>query len=171
MRLRAAYSLFLLAIVTHPAVMASPQEQGKSKESMAVVLISRLKDFGTRNYRPSVYVDDTELARAQNGRYLVARVGAGKHTFRAEDPAYAVEMDLQQGGCYFFRVEMATGFWKAHGRLVSVTKEQGLADLKRLTPIDASHVKDKAAVVIEGAAALAQTCGAQPPVVAPPGVP
>jgi len=54
------------------------KDEGPSKEAKAILIIGRLKDFGTRNWRPSVYVDETELARSQNGRYLVAKVEPGK---------------------------------------------------------------------------------------------
>jgi hypothetical protein len=71
-------------------------------------------------------------------------------------------MDLKAGDCYFFRVELATGFWKAHGRLVSVTPEQGVLDLQRLEPIDSSHMKDNSRVADTAqTSALAATCSAK----------
>jgi hypothetical protein len=139
------------------------KDEGSSKEPKAIVIIGRLKDFGTRNWRPSVYVDEVELARSQNGRYLVAKMDPGKRTVRAEDPKYSLSVDLKAGECYFFRVEIASGFAKAHGRLVGLTKEQGAADLKRLTPIDPSHVKDTTEVLsAEQAAPVAAECAAGP---------
>jgi len=139
-----------------------PKAENQSKELKSTVFIGRLKDFGTRNWRPSVYVDEAELARSQNGRYLAAKIDAGKHTLRAEDPQFSVQMDLKPRECYFFRVELATGFWKAHGRLVSVTPEQGVLDLKRLEPIDSSHVKDTLKVAdTTQAPALAAACSAK----------
>jgi hypothetical protein len=90
-------------------------------------------------------------------------VEPGKHAFRAEDPQFAVQMELREGQCYFFRVEIASGFGKARERLVSVTQEQGVEDRKRLEPIDESHVKDKAMVDTEHVAALADGCVAPQP--------
>ena len=167
-------SVFLMAGIASAGLWAECQqvkEDGSSKELKAIIIIGRLKDFGTRNWRPSVYVDETELARSQNGRYLVAKVDPGKRTVRAEDPKYSLHPELKAGGCYFFRVEIASGFAKAHGRLVGVTSEQGASDLKVLTPIDPSHVKDTSDVLSgEQAAAVAARCaagGSTPPPGAP----
>jgi hypothetical protein len=139
------------------------KDEGPSKEAKAILIIGRLKDFGTRNWRPSVYVDETELARSQNGRYLVAKVEPGKRTVRAEDPKHSLQMELKAGDCYFFRVEIASGFTKAYGRLVGLTPEQGASDLKLLTPIDPSHVEDTSRVLsAEQAAIVAAGCTAGP---------
>ena len=139
------------------------KDEGASNQAKAIIIIGRLKDFGTRNWRPSVYVDETELARSQNGRYLVAKVDPGKRTVRAEDPKHSLQMELKAGDCYFFRVEIASGFAKAHGRLVGLTPEQGASDLKMLTPLDPSHVKDTSKVLgAEQAATVAAGCTAGP---------
>lgn len=166
MRLRSCIALFILSgiaawVSLAPAPAATQQDDSKSAK--AIIFVGRLKDFGTRNWRPSIYIDEHEIARAQNGRFLIARVNPGKHAFRAEDPRFAVQMELKEGQCYFFRVEIASGAWKAHGRLVSVTREQGVEDRKRLEPIDVSHVKDKDMVDTDHATALADGCVAPQP--------
>ena len=114
-------SLLLVAGMAGARPWAKSQQmkdESSSKELKAIIIIGRLQDFGTRNWRPSVYVDETELARSQNGRYLVAKVDPGKRTVRAEDPKHSLQMELKAGDCYFFRVEIASGLAKAHGRLV-----------------------------------------------------
>lgn len=159
-------SLLILTGIAGAGLCAESQqvkEEGSSGELKAIIIIGRLKDFGTRNWRPSVYVGETELARSQNGRYLVAKVDPGKRTVRAEDPRYSLHMELKAGDCYFFRVEIASGFAKVHGRLVGLTREQGALDLKQLTPIDPSHVKDTSEVLsAEPAAVVAAGCAAGP---------
>jgi len=166
MKRSAWISLLLVAGIAGAGLCAESQqvkEEGSPKELKAIIIIGRLKDFGTRNWRPSVYVDETELARSQNGRYLVAKVDPGNRTVRAEDPKYSLHMELKVGDCYFFRVEIASGFTKAHGRLVEVTAEQGAADLKLLTPIDSDHVKDASEVLsAEQAGTVAAGCAAAP---------
>ena len=159
-------SVLVVAGMAGAGVLAKSQEikeEGSSKEPKAVIIIARVKEFGTRNWRPSVYIDETELARTQNGRYLVAKVDPGKRVVRAEDPKHSLQMELKAGDCYFFRVEIASGFVKAQGRLVGVTREQGISDLKVLTPIDHSHVKDASEVLDpEQAAAAAAGCATGP---------
>jgi hypothetical protein len=75
MRFRPGISLFLMAGLLALWSMTAAQEpkaKDQSKELKCTIFIGRLKDFGTRNWRPSVYVDEVELARSQNGRYLAA---------------------------------------------------------------------------------------------------
>jgi hypothetical protein len=176
MRILTWIALLFVASVARLGVSAQAQQTkngDSTRERKAIVIIGRLKDFGTRNWRPSVYVDETELARSQNGRYLVAKVDAGKRTVRAEDPKYALQMDLKAGECYFFRVEIASGFAKAHGRLVGLNREEGASELKQLTPIDPSHVKDTLEVLgPEQAAVMAAGCAvgqgeSKPPATSP----
>jgi Protein of unknown function (DUF2846) len=168
-------SSLLVAGIAGAGLRATSQQtkdEGSSKELKAIIIIGRLKDFGTRNWRPSVYVDETELARAQNGRYLVAKVNPGKRIVRAEDPKHSLQMELKAGDCYFFRVEIASGLAKAHGRLVGLTPEQGASDLKQLMPIDPSHVRETSEVLsAEQAAAVAAECTAGPARTPPPGAP
>jgi len=169
-------SLFLLATSAGAGLCAGSQqakEEGSSTESMAIIVIGRLKDFGSRNWRPSVYVDEVELARTQNGRYLVAKVDPGVRTVRAEDPKYSLHMDMKAGNCYFFRVEIASGFAKAHGRIVGLTTEQGTSDLKVLAPTDSSHVKDTSEVLTAEQAVAAVTVAPQdrPPALHPISLP
>jgi len=68
--------LFAASIASSALSLQSKQTNGEvsPKDVKAIVIIGRLKDFGTRNWRPSVYVDEIELARSQNGRFLVAEV-------------------------------------------------------------------------------------------------
>src|SRR5215469_18764870 len=94
-----------LAIAALSASSQQMKGEGSANELKAIIIIGRLKDFGTRNWRPSVYIDETELARSQNGRYLVAKVDPGKRTVRAEDPKHSLQMELKAGECYFFRVD------------------------------------------------------------------
>jgi len=158
------------------AALCGPAQQtkddGSSKGLKSIIIIGRLKDFGSRNWRPSVYVDETELARSQDGRYLVAKVDPGKRTVRAEDPKRSLQMELKAGDCYFFRVEIASGLAKAHGQLVGLTPEQGASDLKLLKPIDRSHVKDTSEVLsADQAATVADECTAGRARSSPPATP
>jgi len=134
MRICAWIAFLFVAGLGEPGRATPPQQEKaerSSQDTKAIIIIGRLKDFGTRNWRPSIYIDETELARSQNGRYLVAQVDAGKRTVRAEDPKYALQMELKAGECYFFRVEIASGFAKAHGRLVGLSREEGASELKQ----------------------------------------
>ncbi len=137
-----------LSILAQDAASTTPSE---TKQAPAQVYVYRYKQFVGAALAPSVYCDDVQLARMDNGRYFVATIAAGKHTFRSNDAQSGIERDLQPGQEYFLRVEIASGFMKGHGRLVVVPREQAGYELKsdKLKPLDAGKVMDKARVSVE----------------------
>jgi len=96
---------------------------------------------------PSVYCDETELARMQNGRFFTVKLSPGKHVFSSNDKQAGIEVDLKAGQGYYIRVEIATGMMKGHGRLTLVASEQGTYEIKKLKPLDADKVKDNQHVI------------------------
>jgi len=137
-----------IALAQQPASTPSTSD---TKESKATVHIYRYKQFVGGALEPSVYCDEVQLARMDNGRYFAAMVDPGKHTFRSNDTQSGIELDAKAGQEYFIRVEIATGFAKGHGRLILMSPEQGSYELKskKLKPLDANKVMDKARVSLE----------------------
>ena len=115
----------------------------QNKDSQASVYVYRYKQFVGSALSPSVYCDDTELARMDNGKFFVAKFTPGKHVFRSNDKQAGVDVELKGGQEYYIRVELATGFMKGHGRLLLVAPEQGSYEIKKLKPLDADKVKDR----------------------------
>ena len=114
----------------------------------ATVYIYRYKQFMGAALNPSVYCDDQELARMDNGRYFAVNVEAGKHNFRSNDKQADIEIDAKAGQKYFIRVEIATGLMKGHGRVVMMAPEQGESEIKRLKPLESTDVRDRERVVL-----------------------
>ena len=131
-----------------PPTAAAPGPQPQGEEAKASVYIYRYKQFVGAALEPSIYCDETQLARMDNGRYFVVKLDPGKHTFRSNDKQSGVELDLKAGEEYYLRVEIATGFWKGRGRLVLTQKEQGAYELKKLKPLDAGKVVDRSKVAV-----------------------
>jgi hypothetical protein len=117
------------------------------KESEATVYVYRYKQFAGSALSPSVYCDDNEPARMDNGKFFVAKLPPGKHVFRSNDKQAGIDVDLKAGQDYYIRVELATGFMKGHGRLVPVAPEQGSYEIKKLKALSADKVKDTQRVV------------------------
>jgi hypothetical protein len=137
-----------LSTLAQDAASTAPSE---TKQTPAKVYVYRYKQFAGAALAPSVYCDEVQLARMDNGRYFMATIAPGKHAFRANDAQSGMEWDLKPGQEYFLRVEIATGFMKGHGRLVVVPREQAGYELKsdKLKPLDAGKVMDKARVSVE----------------------
>jgi hypothetical protein len=152
--------LFLLAVFTIMAV-AYAQDSGSQLKApasdpsaQATVYFYRYKQFVGSALAPSVYCDDSQLARMDNGRFFVAHIASGKHSFRSNDAQSGVDLDLKGGEKYFLRVEIATGMMKGHGRLVLTPAEQGTYELKakQFKPLDADKITDKSRVTAQDAA-------------------
>jgi hypothetical protein len=134
----------LLANAQEPVTQAAVD----SASSKATLYVYRYKQFVGSALSPSIYCDEAELARMENGRYFAVTLDPGKHSFRSNDKQSGVDLDMKAGQSYFMRVEIATGFMKGHGRLILMAAEQAGYELKKLKPLDDGKVVDKAKVSI-----------------------
>ena len=125
----------------------------QNSDTQATVFVYRYKQFVGSALSPSVYCDENELARIENGRFFIVKLPAGKHVFRSNDKQAGIDVDLTSGQRYYIRVELATGFMKGHGRLVTVAPEQGSYEIKNLRPLDNDKVKDAQHVTLASLAA------------------
>jgi len=133
----------LLAFAQDSAITA-PQTP-EAKPAKATVYVYRYKQFVGSALAPSVYCDEVQLARMENGRYFAATIDPGKHTLRSNDQQSGLELDAKAGQEYFVRVEIAAGMMKGHGRLILMSPEQGSYELqsKKLKPLDEDKVVDR----------------------------
>jgi hypothetical protein len=156
--MRALKTLLLISLFSLFAVSAFAQESTGTaqttdqSDTKATVYVYRYKQYAGSALAPSVYCDEAQLARMENGRYFTIRLEPGKHVFHSNDKQSGVELDAKAGQQYFIRMEIATGFMKGHGRLVLVAPEQGAYEMQsKLKPLDASKVVDATRVSTEEA--------------------
>jgi len=151
-KFRSVLILLPLAGAFLAAQTETAPQSNATAPAKASVYVYRYKQFVGSALQPSVYCDETQLARMENGRYFTAKIDPGKHTFRSNDQQSGVELDLKAGQEYFLRVEIATGMLKGHGRLVLTAPEQGRFEVKAgLKPLDEGKVGDKTHVSVEEA--------------------
>ena len=141
------FSLSASAFSQESQTPATPQTENQPQVAQpndvaATVYFYRYKQFVGSALSPSVYCDEGELARIENGRFFVAKFTPGKHVFSSNDKQSGIESDLKAGQEYYIRVELVPGAMKGHGRLISVQPEQGAYEIKKLKPLDADKVKD-----------------------------
>ena len=128
---------------------AAGHAEGQS-EGTAKVYIYRYRQYAGAALEPSVFCDESQIARMDNGRYFVMTVTHGKHVFRSNDTQAGLELEAVAGKEYYLRVELVPGVWKFHGHLVVVAPEQGAYEVKRLPLLDPGKVKDRSRVLING---------------------
>jgi hypothetical protein len=140
----------LLFVLTLTTLGVFAQQPAASPQSKASVYVYRYKQFVGSALSPSVYCDEVQLARMENGRYFSVTLDPGQHTFRSNDAQSGVQLDLKPGQEYFVRVEIAAGMMKGHGRLILTAAEQGRYELQsnKLKPLDANKVEDKSRVSV-----------------------
>jgi hypothetical protein len=147
-------AIFLMSVlaVAQESTTTAPQT-AEVNPAKATVYVYRYKQFVGSALAPSVYCDESQLARMDNGRYFAAKIDPGKHTFRSNDPQSGLELDVKAGQEYFLRVEIAAGVMKGHGRLVLMSPEQGSYELKskKLKPLDEGKVVDRNQVSLKEA--------------------
>ena len=106
---------------TTTATPTTNSAAAQDTSSQATIYVYRYKQFVGSALAPSVYCDETELARMENGRFFVVKLPAGKHVFRSNDKQSGVEEDLKAGETYYIRVELVPGMMKAMSSSLATT--------------------------------------------------
>jgi len=114
----------------------------------ALIYFYRIKQFAGSALEPSVFCDDKELARMDNGRYFGVTLAPGKHICSMGDKQTGFEVDVKAGDEYYARITIDVGLWKGRGRLTLMRKEQGAFELKKVELLDATKVKDRTLVTV-----------------------
>jgi hypothetical protein len=159
------YSLILMmllaSILVSPSISqaqepaASPTPTPAESPAPAPAVVSdakpriyfyRIKQFAGSALEPTVYCDEKELARMDNGRYFVVTLDPGKHTCRMGDKQTGFEVDMKAGEEYYAKISIEAGVFKGRGRLTLLAKEQGAFELKKVKLLGADKVKDKTLV-------------------------
>jgi len=136
-RFRVDGSMLVAVVSENPTVSSEP----------ATVFIYRPKKWVGRGLEPSVFVDKTELARMDNGRFFALKLPPGKHIVHMtdDDKGYAIEMGA--GETYFFRIGLEAGVWKGQGKITLDDRERALNEIKKLKFIGKDKIKAPEIVV------------------------
>jgi hypothetical protein len=139
----------LAALAQQPTTDSQNTSDGKTAK--ATVYVYRYKQFVGSALAPSVYCDEAELARMENGRYFTVKLDPGKHNFHSNDKQSGIELEAKAGQEYYLRVELVPGMAKGHGRLVLMAPEQGGYELRssKLKPLDSNKVVNAMLVSVD----------------------
>lgn len=113
----------------------------------AIVFIYRPAKYAGSALEPSVFVDKTEVARMDNGRYFAVRLKPGKYTIRLTDGEKGYTIDASPGQSYFFRISMEWGMFKGHGKIAPDNREHAVAEIRKLKFLGQDKIKAPALVV------------------------
>lgn len=144
------------------AADTKPAEATSSTEAKPTIYFYRIKQFAGSGLEPSVYCDEKELARMDNGRYFGVTLTPGKHVCRMGDKQTGFEIDVKEGQSYYGRVTIDMGFWKGRGRLTLIQPEQGGFEIKKVKLLGASKVKNRELVTLYEGSEKTSTAASQP---------
>ena len=113
----------------------------------ATVFIYRPGKYAGKALEPSVFVDKTEVARMDNGRYFAVRLKPGKYTIRLTDDEKGYTIDVSPGETYFFRIGVEWGMFKGHGTIAPDNRERAVEEIKKLKFLGQDKIKAPALVV------------------------
>lgn len=128
----------------------NPEDKAILQDGQAVVFIYRLNDSAVL-LKPTVYLNDQEIAQMRRGRYLKLKLSPGAYLLRSEKKP-ALSITVEAGRIYYFEVKLPARFPKAHGLLVL---DEGLIGSQinivphtlNMQPLDNDNVKDPSKVI------------------------
>jgi len=118
-----------------------------SSAADAIVYIYRPSKMMGKALEPSVFIDDVELARMDNGRYFTLKVKPGKHIVHMTSEKKGYAIDMGPGQTYYFRIGIEMGMWKGQGKITLDESERAIAEIKKLKFIGEDKIKDHTMVV------------------------
>jgi len=131
--------------------VALPNEAGaietRGAAEPATVFIYRPSKLIGKALEPSVFVDGTELARMDNGRYFALKLPPGKHLIHMTSDKKGYALDMGPGQSYFFRIGIEMGMLKGRGKITLDDSERAVEEIKKLKFIDQDKIKAQTLVV------------------------
>lgn len=128
-------------------VAVTPATPAAVDTTEALVYIYRPGKMAGKALEPSVFVDDTELARMDNGRYSAIKLKPGKHIIHMTDDKKGYAIDMGPGKTYYFRIGIEMGMWKGHGKITLDDADRAIKEIKKIKFIGQDKIKANTIVV------------------------
>ena len=144
--------LALMAAMTASAQLGQVSQQAGEAaqgDSKVRVYVYRNPGITGKEFRPSVYVDEQDIARLQAGHNVILAMNPGPHTFRSTDKKDQFTLDLKPGERYFVRIDVSPVALKGRGKLTVVLPDQGEPEYGQTKPADRSMVRDRSLIAPE----------------------
>jgi hypothetical protein len=166
-RFACALAAFTLLLFNAPAPLAQDQTPAATPpaasasatparaDGKAVVVVYRPGKLVGKALEPSVFVDDVEVGRMDNDRYIVLLLEPGEHRIHMTQKNKRVDVKLGAGEVAFVRIKIAMGFMKGRGEPSLADEEDAAKALKGMEPLGADKYKDATLAVADRAEAEA----------------
>lgn len=139
-----------LPLLDDQSSKVSPEDKTVLQDGQAIAFIYRVQDYAVLP-KPSIYLNDQEVARMRQGRYLKLKLAPGSYRLRSEkEPALSITVEA--GRTYYFELKLSPHFPKAQGLLILDDGPMGsqinlVPHLLNMQPLDADDIKDPSKVI------------------------
>jgi hypothetical protein len=110
-------------------------------ESTATLVFYRPKRFVGGGLTPSVFVNEEDVARMDNGRYFVLAVKPGTIKLSSSMKHDPTPVETKAGKTEFFEMVILTGNWKGGGRLIPTPANEAREAIQKLKALDKKWAK------------------------------
>jgi len=128
-------------------VAVAMETPAAANSAESIVYIYRPSKLVGKALEPSVFVDDIELARMDNGRYFVLRLPPGKHLVHMTKEKKGFAVDMGPGQTFYFHVGIEAGMWKGEGKLTMEDAEKALPEIRKIKYMGKEKIKDHTVVL------------------------
>ena len=112
-------------------------ESTKNTTADSTIVFYRPKRFVGSGLTPSIYIDEVEIARLDNGRYFTVKLPAGKHKLQSSMKSHAhLEVETKSGETQYLEMAIQTGNWRGGGRLIPVPESEAKEAMHKMKPLD-----------------------------------
>ena len=122
----------------HAVQAASEENSGKETAARpgetATICFYRPHRFEGAGLKPSIYVDDSQIARLKNGGSVDVTIPAGQHRVYSNDKSTGIDLEAKGGQTYYVRVDIQPGAWKGHGAITLVDPQEGKYESQKTKP-------------------------------------
>ena len=122
---------------------------GAAPDAKATVYVYRKGGFAGCGVKPVIWCDEVLLAKVSCGRYFMARVSPGEHTFRSDNPESKISFEFGPGRTYYLRADIVPNTNHERGLLSVVDVEEGSLAVQSLKPLPREEIQDEKIVVSE----------------------
>jgi hypothetical protein len=126
---------------THMTRVSAPAPSVETNPK-ARVYVYRYSGFVGCGMKFSVWCDEVLLAKLTCGKYFIAELQPGPHTFRSDIESVTVSLEFEAGKSYFLRTDQAPSEGLARGELHVAADSEGHRFVQSLLPLPRKYILD-----------------------------
>ena len=126
-------------------------ESTTNEEDKGSLYVYRHRGFEGCGVKFPIWCDEVLLARISCGKYFIAEIDPGPHTFRSDFPTSTVTLEVETGKTYFLRADIASEATRARGGgvLYRMDGRQGSLAVQSLMPLPRENILDDKMVLTQ----------------------